>query len=194
MHPDDAPGTQLSSHEFVLRRDRDDPNVRRLLLPGFGYSKFRISPGEWQQAEFIIRSNEIVPLGQELYRFTFAADDASVVVDRVTAAFSGRIALTRDCARICVNTADKSLMNETPNGENPNLDVIRLEEFRPDEVGVIVSLVQHRGKQNQTIHAGDVWKPRWYAYEVLSVVAPQDTDHGKLVGWVELRLKEAERE
>ena len=190
MYPEDVPGSFKSQHNFLLLKDKDDPGVRRLVLPGFGYEKFHLSQGGYQQAEFIIRSNDILPLGQELYRFTFKPDDEWVVVDRVTAAFSEQITLTRDCARICTNLTDKCLMNETPHGGNRNLDLVSFDEFLPEESGVVVSLVQHHGKQQQTIHAGDTWKPRWYEYEVISVVAPQDTEHGRLVGWVELSLKE----
>ena len=190
MYPEDAPGSSASRHNFLLLRDKDDPGVRRLVLPGFGYEKFRFSQGGYQQAEFIIRSNDIIPLGQELYRFTFEPNDAWVAVDRVTAAFSGQITLARDCVRICTNLADKCLMNETPHGGNRNLDLVSFDEFLSEESGVVVSLVQHRGQQKQTIHAGDTWKPRWYEYEIISVVAPQDTEHGKLVGWVELSLKQ----
>ena len=40
------------------------------------------------------------------------------------------------------------------------------------------------------IHAGDIWKPRSYSYKILSVVAPQETEQGRLVGWVELQVIE----
>ena len=190
MYPEDVPGSSESQHKFLLLTDKHDPGVRRLVLPGFGYEKFRLSQGVNQKAEFIIRSNDILPLGQELYRFTFMPDDEWVVVDRVTAAFSEQITLARDCARICTNLDDKCLMNETPHGGKRNLDLVSFDEFLPEEAGVVVSLVQHRGKQKQTIHAGDNWKPRWYEYEVISIVAPQNTEHGKLVGWVELSRKQ----
>ena len=194
------PPSAFPTLSYALFRIKDDTASWELHLASLGYTPIALSHDASWDKVFKIRNRDIVPLGEEFYRFTFTENDHSVTVERVTEALAKRFTLCDDCARLWTNSFEPRLMAEVI-GKGRFSDVVRFDEFRPGDDSVVITLlptVSANGplpkliweRQTHTLKTGDVWKARSHTYQILSVVDPQVIPEGNLVGWMELRLRD----
>lgn len=190
------------AHEltYFLFRKKNDLSTRKLHFERLGYKPIRLSHEAGWDKVFTVKNRDIVPMGQELYRFTFADTDQFVTLERVTDALADRFTLSDDCDCLFPNIFEPRLMAEEI-GKGRFSDVVRFDEFRPGDNSVVITLLptvsSDRGQLPQLIwerethilKPGETWKARSYSYQTLSVVPPQDILEGHVVGWIELRLK-----
>ena len=187
---------------YMLKRPRNETDCWLLWLYRLGYQPIALSHrADWQKW-YRIRNRDIVPLGKEFYRFTFEETDDFVTMERITEDLADRFTLSTDCARICPNSNEPRLMAEQI-GDALYLDVVQIDVFSETERSAAVTLlptaradyfVENKSWQREahTVKADDDWTARSHTYRVLSIVRPQEIVEGHVVGWIELRLMNAD--
>ncbi|GEM_PF-6316954 len=161
----------------------------------------RVIPGSSgnapEQYEFHLTDREVIPIGSSTYRVSRSV--GGMRLDAVDLAEHG-ITLQKDCWRICGNSSRLSMIPEVANGVRQE-DFVNLLNIEVDplfanvEVLPSYSLSKSGAKgdwraKTCRLAVGDIWQPRGVAYEVVSIVPPQEVPSGNVVGWVELRLLE----
>ncbi|RLT03571.1 MAG: hypothetical protein DWI22_18420 [Planctomycetota bacterium] len=177
-------------------------DVWELTLRGIGYGPLMSSHrgDDWVNNKVLeFRSNDIVPIGSELYHVTFDVNDDFITVERITEKLADRFKLSTNCECISTNLVDRYLMAEFKDDVKWS-DRVRLDKFSATESSVVVSTspeweALYRVTRSDewtahTLNSGGEWAVRGFTYQVLSIVPPQDIPEGHVVGWIELRLKE----
>lgn len=116
-------------------------DVWELTLRGIGYGPLMSSHrgDDWVNNKVLeFRSNDIVPIGSELYHVTFDVNDNFITVERITETLADRFKLSTNRECISTNLVDRYLMAEFKDDVKWS-DRVRLDKFSATESSVVVS-------------------------------------------------------